>query len=1694
MSGDMSAFNENDWTSAEALPDQSAKPQTAKAESGARGEEIAPVETAEATALDAVHDLAVSEADDTSLRAAFADVAKGTEVRKGLQSLDSFESVSARLFNADGEKQDARAWFDRLSGDRSAQEFSLSIAAMSAVFQKPMTPDAAKSYSGEMSLNLALPTDTLFSQQWHLNQTVGGLLDLNVTGVWDSTGQNYTGNGVRVAVIDDAVQRTHHDLNDNIDVTLDWDFQDNDTDPSGVNGNNHGTAVAGIIASERDGNGTVGVSYDATLFGFRVKSSGTLPTLYDEFIGDITAAIDEASGVGTIAGAGEADVVNMSNGTQIGTNIMELDVPTQSLMNTLETAINNAASQGRGGLGTVIVKSAGNGRGSDHDANLSSWNANIHTISVAAVDQDGDVSSYSTHGSNVLISGFGTPGQVVTTDRLGAEGYNTGGANPDYAFGFNGTSAAAPMVSGVVALMLEANPDLGWRDVQEILANSARHVGSDVGTTHSFPENYDWFFNNSNHWNGGGMHFSKDYGFGLVDAHAAVRMAETWGSASRTSVNQVVAFHDALNGNETLDGVVGGGSTAGTSGSETYSFVETTNVRIEQITIDIAFETTYLGDFEFTLVSPDGTTHLVINDVWNNSSLDWGDNDGTFDSNERWTYTTNAFWGEHSAGTWQLILTDDAGGDRTTVFDADIRMFGSAVTTDDLFIITNELSDYAGLFGHSTNFAGGAGVNTLNAAAVTAASTINLLANTGTIDGVAITNSNINRVYTGDGNDTITGDAVSSYLNGGRGNDSITAGSVATEIVGGAGADRLTGGLGEDTIEGGAGNDFIEGGAGNDTLRGGTGNDTFVYRNGNAASFGEEVHGDGGTDKIQLRGAGTYDFGTGSGAFDVNSIEELEFYADGSNVSKTVILSNKELDSSSEFSSTLLIDGNDNVGSNDTIIVNLDFGSNLDISGWTFQDWGTLNLNDNLDRILINGSSAANMITGSSQADVIDGGAGKDTINAGAGDDSVYWGPPLPALTDERTIDGGTGIDRILGGGTNFGIGAGFDLLAGTYTNGAGFDETWTNFENYNNAASASGSEFVLGTNAANVIIMGGGANLIEGRNGDDTLIGNGGNDTINDGIGADSVVGGAGDDMFIAGDSTFIGDSWNGGGGTDTLSYELHSWGSPTPAVVMDLLAGEMRYGGFVETATSIENLIGSNGDETMIGSNVGNLLDARDGNDSLEGGGGIDTLLGGLGNDTLIGGLGNDSVNGGDGDDLIIVGAGDGLDDADGGTGTDTLSYAGTNGGIEFDMTTGAFSYAGNSTHSAFNFENFIGSNGNDTITGTSGANSINGSLGSDRIYGGGGIDTIVGAAGNDTLDAGTSNDVVFGGAGNDLMIYGAGEGYDDFNGGTGTDSVRVGSTWASSMGFDLIAGTYGSISSMNYDLVSVENVVSGAGNDSIVGSAAVNNLNGGAGDDTIHGGGGNDTVVGGTGADMLAGDLGNDTMLGGTGNDTMMGGGGADRLVGNSGDDSMMGGAASDVYIVEDLGDTVVELAGEGTNDRVFSSVSFNIGNNIERLFLTGGGNTDGTGNGTANLIRGNGGDNTINGLAGNDTLIGGLGNDSLLGALGDDSLVGQGGDDTLNGGDGNDTLFGGAGSDTFVFNTGFDNDVIIGYQKGTDEIALNDALWGGGLTELQVVNTYATDLGATIRFDFGGGNVFDLAGVASLANLHLDLTIF
>jgi len=352
------------------------------------------------------------------------------------------------------------------------------------------------------------PNDTYFNDQWNLeNRGANGTslgLDLNVRAAWPVT----RGAGSIVAVADDGVELTHPDLIARASNDLHFYFDGMSgstnampTDPD----DNHSTVVAGLALAEGDNHrGLSGVAPQAQLASWKI------------FLGNSVTASDEQMMDMFQYRSNVVSVENHSWGKG------ETD-PTQFPPTAMESiGISNAIAFGRGGRGVVMVRSAGNGRDNIINANDDGYANDPRVICVASVRRDGRAASYSNPGACLLVAAPGGDGDaaVFSTDRQGSAGWNPFGlgddfADPDYVFSTNvvGTSFAAPQISGLVALLLSANPNLSWRDAQQILILSARHfdlADPDVRT------------------NGAGFRVSHNVGFGVPDAGQAVRLAMNW--------------------------------------------------------------------------------------------------------------------------------------------------------------------------------------------------------------------------------------------------------------------------------------------------------------------------------------------------------------------------------------------------------------------------------------------------------------------------------------------------------------------------------------------------------------------------------------------------------------------------------------------------------------------------------------------------------------------------------------------------------------------------------------------------------------------------------------------------------------------------------------------------------------------------------------------------------------------------------------------------------------------------------------------------------------------------------------------------------------------------------------------------------------------------------------------------------------
>ena len=537
--------------------------------------------------------------------------------------------------------------------------------------------------SSEASISIDLKTDPLYKYQWHLDNTgqanfaaTGGTAgaDIDVDSVVIS---GITGSGVTVAVLDQGLELAHEDLSENI-VNGSWDFANSDEDPTrSANDGDHGTSVAGIIASKGwNKKGGRGVAPDASLIGYNFLESQGLSNQLKAWGSNPPVAVN-------------VDVYNMSYGRGYGTDGDDVanttfDLPS-FLSGAYEDGLVNGVTNLRDGKGAVYIKSSGNAFKTSATSNcgtnlactemlIDSNNGTPYIIHVGALDADGVKTTYSTPGPGLWVSGFGGESgydaayvsgfssgtdrpAIMTTDQSGCTngyvGVNSGravsfnafnddsGSNVEnndcnYTSDFNGTSSAAPTVSGVVALMLEANPDLTWRDVKHILASTSDQVDSSRSYDYRGVTQYEWETNSA------GYKFHNWYGFGKVDAAEAVTTATSYTADSRGSFVTTGEVGSsawlAVNDN-------GLNATSSIAVSKPLG----SNDFVEFIKIKVRFTHSVPESIALRLQSPDGTVVNIMQPLTNLGDDPWPT---TFNIG------VSGFYGESIDGTWTLAAND----------------------------------------------------------------------------------------------------------------------------------------------------------------------------------------------------------------------------------------------------------------------------------------------------------------------------------------------------------------------------------------------------------------------------------------------------------------------------------------------------------------------------------------------------------------------------------------------------------------------------------------------------------------------------------------------------------------------------------------------------------------------------------------------------------------------------------------------------------------------------------------------------------------------------------------------------------------------------------------------------------------------------------------------------------------------------
>ena len=838
-------------------------------------------------------------------------------------------------------------------------------------------------------------------------------------------------------------------------------------------------------------------------------------------------------------------------------------------------------------------------------------------------------------------------------------------------------------------------------------------------------------------------------------------------------------------------------------------------------------------------------------------------------------------------------------------------------------------------------------------------------------------------------------------LVGGDGADTLHGSSGADLLQGGAGNDYLDGGIGADVLEGGDGSDNLVSNQGDDTLRGGDGVDSLnVYRG--VSDHADHVLLDGGAGND---GLGIIDNlsgaiivmhgGDGDDILSIGSAMGATAYGDAGDDTIYAGIGDDVLDGGAGVDTLTYQGASGRLGAGVTVDLSVTTAQNTGVAGWEtishFEKLIGTSFGDTLT-----GDGADNTISGMDGADQLRGGGGADTLYGGTGDD---------------TLDGGAGVDRMEGGiGDDLyivdNVGDVVIEMPGTGVDTVQTTVNLTLAENVENLVLLTGAERGVGNDLANTMTGNAGANDLDGAGGADVIDGGYGNDTLH---------GGAGDDFLMG------------------------------------------------ETVLTLSTLPNSGDD----------IIDGGDGNDRIFGGAGNDTLLGGAGDDYILAPGGRTSPNGGYAVQVTVWDWG--VDTIDGGAGRDWLylDYTNASTPIVFTMkapdqsSTVMVGGVAKTTMIGIEDLSFTGGSGNDQLTGGNGFDWLSGGGGDDILIGGGGDDALVGGFGVDILKGGLGNDQYTLSDDQDTIVELAGEGFDQITLTFAYKTVFSIADYANIEGFWYQGATGLQVTAADAG-AGICYIGTGSGNDTLIGSTGIDSLTGGAGSDLLLGGLGGDYLDGGAGVDtatyltaasgvtvnltlagqaqntgggggdtlvsienltgsgftdFLTGDAGANALLGMDANDGLSGGGGDDVLDGGAGQDYMVGGTGNDSYVVDNIGDNIVELTGQGV-DVVYSSASYTLGANVEVLYLGVAGDLNGVGNSLDNTLIGNGQNNYLSGLAGSDGLSGGDGDDYGFGGDGDDYINGQNGADWLYGEAGFDRLYGEAGVDVLIGGEGAD----------------------------------------------------------------------
>ncbi|XP_022262991.2 proprotein convertase subtilisin/kexin type 4 isoform X4 [Canis lupus familiaris] len=475
--------------------------------------------------------------------------------------------------------------------------------------------------------SVVVPTDPWFPKQWYMNNKVQP--DLNILQVWS---QGLSGQGVVVSVLDDGIEKDHPDLWANYDPLASYDFNDYDPDPqpryTPSDENRHGTRCAGEVAAmANNGFCGTGVAYNARIGGVRMLDG----TITDVIEAQSLSLQPQHIHIYSASWGPEDD-----GRTVDGPGILTRE------------AFRRGVTKGRGGLGTLFVWASGNGGLHYDNCNCDGYTNSIHTLSVGSTTQNGRVPWYSEACASTLTttysSGVATDPQIVTTDL-----------HHQCTDKHTGTSASAPLAAGMIALALEANPFLTWRDMQHLVVRASRPAQLQAE---------DWRTNVSHH-----------YGYGLLDARLLVDMARTWLPTQPQQKCVVRIVH-------TPTRPAGGALTPHAAPSPILPLTQVRkNVSacagranyirsLEHVQVQLSLSYSRRGDLEISLTSPMGTRSTLV-------AIRPLDVSGQGYNN--WIFMSTHFWDEDPRGLWTLGLENKGYYFNTgTLYRYTLLLYGTA--------------------------------------------------------------------------------------------------------------------------------------------------------------------------------------------------------------------------------------------------------------------------------------------------------------------------------------------------------------------------------------------------------------------------------------------------------------------------------------------------------------------------------------------------------------------------------------------------------------------------------------------------------------------------------------------------------------------------------------------------------------------------------------------------------------------------------------------------------------------------------------------------------------------------------------------------------------------------------------------------------------------------------------------------------